>query len=82
MEIYAGHQYCAVKAPDDCVCALGNEFMLETVDKDSKDVIHSKDLFTLPEKYGFAKYNADGKMNLFNTYVGENNFSDYSHLRT
>lgn len=82
MEIYAGHQYCAVRAPEDCVCALGNEFMLETVDKDNPDVIYSKELFSLPEQHGFANYDADGKMNLFNTYVGKNNFTDYSHLRT
>ncbi|MDO5329444.1 MAG: C69 family dipeptidase [Coriobacteriia bacterium] len=83
MEMYAGHQYCAVKAPDDCVCAMGNEFMLETIDGfASSDVICSKDLFSLPQQKGYAKYNSNGSLNLFNTYSGENRFTDYCHLRT
>lgn len=82
MEIYGGHQYCAVKAPEDCVCALGNEFMLDTVDETSNDTICSKELFTLPQQHGFAVYDANGKMNLHDTYSGKGNFTDYSHLRT
>lgn len=82
MEIYAGHQYCAMKAPDDCVCAMGNEFMIDTVDTNDPNVICSPNLFKLPQEKGYAKYDPNGKMNLFNTYSGENRFTDYSHLRT
>ncbi len=82
MEIYGGHQYCAVKAPSDCVAVIGNEFMLETVDENSEDVVCSPGLFSMPKDNGFASYNSDGKMNLFNTYAGPNRFVDYSHMRT
>lgn len=82
MEIYGGHQYCAIKAPDDCVCAMGNEFMIDTVDETSLNTICSKDLFTLPQSAGFAVMDANGKMNLHDTYAGKNNFSPYSHMRT
>lgn len=82
MEIYGGHQYCAVKAPEDCVALIGNEFMIETIDENSNDVIFSKDLFNLPKEKGFALYSDDGKMNIFNTYVGKDNFKDTAHMRT
>lgn len=82
MEIYAGHQFCAVKAPNDCVSVIGNEFMLETVDASSPDVVCSKGLFDLPREKGFAVYNPDGKMNIFDTYVGKQNFKDTAHMRT
>lgn len=82
MEIYGGHQYCAIKAPNDCVAVIGNEFMIETIDTNSKDVVYSKDLFNLPAANGFAEYNADGQMNIFNSYAGKDRFVDYSHMRT
>lgn len=82
MEIYGGHQYCAVKAPDDCVALIGNEFMIETINENSNDVIYSKDLFNLPKEKGFASYSDNGKMNIFDTYVGKNNFKDTAHMRT
>ncbi|MCQ2792380.1 MAG: C69 family dipeptidase [Bacilli bacterium] len=57
MEIYSGHQYVAVKLPDDVAFTVGNEFILATL-KDFKknEYITSKDLFNLPKKKGFAKY--------------------------
>lgn len=82
MEIYAGHQYCAIKAPDDCVCAMGNEFLIDTVDETSPDTICSKDLFSLPQKAGFAVMDPNGKMNIHDTYSGKGNFTPYSHMRT
>ena len=36
--MYGGHQYAAVKLPDDKVCAFGNEYSLEYVD-DYSDAI-------------------------------------------
>ena len=82
MEIYSGHQYCAVKMPEDMVAVFGNEFMLDTVDAKSKDVICSKDLFRLPSKKGFAVMDTDGRMNLRRTYQGDGRLYDFSHLRT
>ena len=82
MEIYGGHQYCAVKAPADCVTATGNEFQIETIDENHPDVICSSTLFTLPAEKGFAAYDSNGKMNLFNTYAGPETERDTCRLRT
>ncbi len=83
MEIYSGHQYCAVRLPEDMVAVFGNEFMLDTVDpKDRAGVICSRNLFRLPSKYGFAVMDSNGKMNLRRTYCGDGRFYDFSHLRT
>ena len=82
IEIYSGHQYCAVRMPDDCVAAFGNEFMLASVDPESEGVICSKGLFSIPEKNGFAVYDADGGMNLSRTYMGEGRYFAFSHMRT
>ncbi|MCQ2794050.1 MAG: C69 family dipeptidase [Bacilli bacterium] len=57
MEAYTGHQYIAVKLPDDKVFTVGNEFILSTIqDFKHDEYFTSKDLFTLPIKYGFAQY--------------------------
>lgn len=80
MEIYGGHQYCAIKCPNDCVAVFGNEFNIETVDETSNDVICSKDLFTLPKEKGFAVYRSDGKMDIEQTYADAVN--DGSRMRT
>lgn len=82
MEMYSGHQYCAVKMPEDMVAVFGNEFMLDTVDPKSKDVICSKDLFKLPAKKGFAVMDSNGRMNLRKTYQGDGRMYDFCHLRT
>ena len=82
MEIYSGHQYCAVKMPDDAVAVFGNEFMLDTVDPRSGDVICSRELFSLPERNGFAVRDRDGRMNLRRTYMGDGRLYDFSHQRT
>lgn len=82
MEIYGGHEYCAIKAPSDCVTATGNEFQIETIDETHPDVICSKDLFKLPAEKGFAVYDSNGKMNLCNTYAGPETDRDTCRLRT
>lgn len=82
MEIYGGHQYCAVKAPSDCVACIGNEFALNDEYATCEDAICSAGLFDVPKQNNFAVYNPDGKMNLFNTYVGKDMRFDFSHLRT
>lgn len=83
MEIYSGHQYCAVRMPEDAVAVFGNEFMLDTVNyKDKDGVICSENLFKLPVKEGFAVLDENGGMNLRRTYGGDGRFYDFSHLRT
>ena len=80
MEIYTGHQYAAVKLPDDMVAGFGNEFMLETLGG-FEDTITSEDLEALPRKAGFAAYN-ESELNLFDTYTGKGRLADYGNLRT
>ena len=81
VEMYNGHQYAAVRLPDNMVCAFGNEFNLEYV-SDYTDSILSPALLTLPEEKGFAVYGENGEMNLLATYSGPSMVTDYSHLRT
>ena len=41
VEMYNGHQYAAVKLPEDRVCAFGNEFLLEYVSDYEDSMGHS-----------------------------------------
>lgn len=91
MEIYSGHQYCAIKLPDDKATTIGNEFFLDTLSSfDDKDIITSKNLFNLPKDKGFAVFNGeevDKNMNLFSTYARPLTYKDDvkvdgSHMRT
>ncbi len=81
VEMYNGHQYAAVKLPDDKVCAFGNEFSLEYT-SDYSDCILSKELESLAKDYGFAVYGENGKLNLLATYSGDEVVTNYSHMRT
>ena len=84
VEMYGGHQYAAVKLPDDKVAAFGNEFLLEYVD-DYDEAIMSKELESLPKEKGFAEFGTKDKadkLNLRLTYSGEETLTDYSHRRT
>lgn len=81
IEMYSGHQYAAVKLPDDKVCAFGNEFSLEYV-SDYDDCILSKELESLAKDKGFAVYGENGEFNLLATYSGDEVVTNYSHTRT
>lgn len=81
MECYTGHQWCAVKMPEDCVAVYGNQFMIGAVDPNSEDVMYSPELFSMPEQAGLAVYTEDGFMDLFATYAG-GKLGDGSNRRT
>lgn len=81
IEMYNGHQYAAVKLPDDKVCAFGNEFSLEYV-SDYADCILSDELESLAKDKGFAVYGENGELNLLATYSGDEVVTNYSHMRT
>lgn len=68
MEIYTGHQYAAIKLPDDMAAVIPNAYMLGEIDIESPDVIVSDELVSLPEKKGFLK-KTNGKINLRETYA-------------
>ncbi|MDO5377438.1 MAG: C69 family dipeptidase [Clostridia bacterium] len=81
METYTGHEWCAVKMPEDCVAVYGNQFMIGAVDPQSEDVMCSPKLFSMPEEAGLAVYTEDGFMDLFATYAG-GKLGDNSNRRT
>lgn len=81
VEMYNGHQYAAVKLPDDQVSVFGNEFSLEYL-SDYDENITSKDLESLAKKNGFAEYGKNNELNLFDTYAGSSVRTDYAHRRT
>ena len=81
VEMYSGHQYAAVKLPDDKVCAFGNEFLLEYL-SDYEDSITSKELESLPKDKDFAVYGDNDELNLRETYAGDSTLTEYSHRRT
>ena len=81
VEMYTGHQYAAVKLPNDKVSVFGNEYSLEYL-SDYEDSIISKDLISLAEENAFAVYGKNHELNLFETYSGKQKTADYSHMRT
>ncbi|MBQ9823299.1 MAG: C69 family dipeptidase [Solobacterium sp.] len=80
-EMYNGHQWAAVKLPEDAVCVFGNEFSLEYL-SDYEDSVVSKYLESLAVENSFAVYGRNGELNLLDTYSGSEVVTDYSHRRT
>lgn len=68
MEIYTGHQYAAIKLPEDKAAVIPNAYMLGEIDVNSPDVIVSDELVSLAEKNGFLE-ETNGKINLRKTYA-------------
>lgn len=81
VEMYNGHQYAAVKLPDDKVSVFGNEFSLEYL-SDYEEAIASPNLQSLPAQNSFAVYGKNNELNLFKTYSGPSMTESYSHMRT
>lgn len=81
MELYTGHQYAAVKLPDDKVATYGNEFSLRFL-SEYEESITSKDFEALPKSKGFAVYADNGELDVLETYSGRDTFIDYSHKRS
>ena len=67
MEILSGHQYVAVKMPEDKIAVIPNNYMLNTVDVTSPDVIASPNLVSLAADNGFL-VEEDGMINIRKTY--------------
>ena len=80
LEAYSGHQWAAVKMPEDKVACFGNQFMIRSFDPDSPDVRHSPELISMPEKAGLLVRGADGLPDLCLTYATP--LGDYSNFRT
>lgn len=84
LESYTGHQWVAVKCPDDAVAVFGNQCMLQTLEdyEEGKTLVRSEGLYSEPEKAGIAVYDDNGNMDMFLTYCGWENLTDYANLRT
>ena len=80
IETYTGHQWAALRMPEDKVAVFGNQFMIRYLDPASEDALCSEGLFTLPEETGLAVYGAEGKMDIFRTYAGR--LANYANRRT
>ncbi len=68
MEIYTGHQYAAIKLPDDMAAVIPNAYMLGEVDIESPDVIVSENIVSLAKNAGIVK-ETNGNINLRATYA-------------
>lgn len=79
MEILSGHQWAAVRVPDDMYAVIPNAFMLGFVDlNDKENVMASKDVINMPTKNGLLKTHED-KFHLALTYGPE--MSEGNRLR-
>lgn len=79
MEIYTGHQWAAVRCPDDKYAVMANDAIFGYLDLEDKDnCMASENIYSLAEKEGFLK-EIDGKPNLAATYNRE--LRAYSQIR-
>ena len=67
-EIVSGHQWAAVKVPDDCYVVTANQMSIGYIDlEDTENVMASPDIYALPETAGaLQEYN--GKPHIALTY--------------
>lgn len=78
MEIYTGHQYAAVKVPQDTYAIVANAFYLGHIDLNADSVIASKKLIDLPKSENLLK-EKDGTFHLAMTYRDQ--LDNYSQIR-
>ncbi len=68
LEIVSGHQYAAVKLPDDKVAAIPNMMLLGAIDvNDTENVIASEGLVSVPKEAGFL-VEENGMIHVAKTY--------------
>lgn len=80
IEVYTGHQWAAVRMPEDKVACWGNQFMIRSFDPASSNVLCSAGLITVPEQAGLLVRGADGLPDLRATYAPPH--TDYDNYRT
>ena len=80
VEVYTGHQWAAVKMPEDAVAVYGNQLMLRAYDPDAPHSLHSPGLVAVAEKAGTLVRLEDGGIDLFKSY--STSIGDYSNYRT
>jgi dipeptidase len=79
MEMYTGHQWAAIRFPDDKYALIANDGMLGTIDiNDKANVIASKNLVQLAKEHHFLQ-EENGRIHVAHTYAQAHR--DYSQLR-
>ena len=79
MEIYTGHQWAAIRFPEDRYAVIANDGMLDNIDvKDTANVRISPNLVKLAREHHFLKEN-NGQIHVAHTYGAPRR--DYSQLR-
>ncbi|MDO4669838.1 MAG: C69 family dipeptidase [Aerococcus sp.] len=68
VELLSGHQYAAVKLPEDRFVVFPNAFFLDTIDTKSRDVIASVGLVSTAKKAG-TLVEKNGKIHVSNSYA-------------
>ena len=72
MEIVSGHQYAAMKLPDDMYAVFPNSLFIQGVDvNDTENYIVSKDLVKVANDAGTAVYDEAGRINVAASYAAE-----------
>ena len=80
VEVYTGHQWAAVRMPEDKVACYGNQFMLRSFTPGAEGTMCSAGFVSVPEKAGLLVRNADGSVNPYETYASP--LADYGNYRT
>ena len=84
VEVYTGHQWAAVKMPDDQVAVFGNQFNIRAFNTkgDDRTVMCSPSLVRCATEHGFAKWVDEGQgiIDLYETYSPP--LYDYANYRT
>ena len=82
MEILSGHQYVAVKVPEDKYAVFANSYYLGHVDLDDKEnVIASKDVEKVAKESGNYKTDKDGNFHIAKSY-GPEKYAEGDRSRT
>ena len=82
MEILSGHQYVAVKVPEDKYAVFANTYYLGHVDlNDTENVIASKDVEKVAKESGNYKTDKDGNFHIAKSY-GTEKYAEGDRSRT
>ena len=82
MEILSGHQYVAVKVPEDKYAVFANTYYLGHVDlNDTENVIASKDVEKVAKESGSYKTDKDGNFHIAKSY-GPEKYAEGDRSRT
>ena len=82
MEILSGHQYVAVKVPEDKYAVFANTYYLGHVDlNDTENVIASKDVEKVAKESGNYKTDKDGNFHIAKSY-GPEKYAEGDRSRT